>query len=107
MRIRYKYLAPVAFVLLLAASTSAQSASAASSVPSAMLRGTGKVAVVVVGSAAKSVWVTTKFTAKHVAKPVLKTVFLQAAPKLAVFAMKKSPVVMKKLTPTAIKLALL
>ena len=65
------------------------------------------VAVFIVGTAAKSAWVTTKFTAKHVAKPVLKTVFVRALPKMTVYALKKSPVLAKKLTPTAIKLALL
>lgn len=65
------------------------------------------VAVVVVSSAAKAAWVTTKFTAKHVVKPVLKTVFLKALPKITVYALKKAPVIAKKVTPTAIKLALL
>ncbi|MEQ1645061.1 MAG: hypothetical protein ABL959_16545 [Pyrinomonadaceae bacterium] len=65
------------------------------------------VAVFIVGTAAKSAWVTTKFTAKHVVKPMLKTVFVRALPKLTLYALKKSPKIAKKLTPTAIKLALL
>ena len=65
------------------------------------------VAVVIVSSAAKAVWVTTKFTAKHVVKPVLKTVFVKVLPKMTVYALKKSPVIARKLTPTAIKLALM
>ena len=64
-------------------------------------------AVFIVGSAAKSAWVTTKFTAKHVVKPVLKTVFVKALPKMTLYALKKSPTIAKKITPTAIKLALL
>lgn len=65
------------------------------------------VAIFVVGTAAKSAWVTTRFTAKHVVKPVLKTVFVRALPKMTVYALKKSPKIAKKLTPTAMKLALL
>ncbi len=65
------------------------------------------VAVVIVGSAAKAAWVTTKFTAKHVAKPVLKAVFLKAAPKLTLYALKNSPRIAAKVAPTALKLALL
>ena len=65
------------------------------------------VAAFIVGTAAKSAWVTTKFTAKHVVKPVLKTVFIKALPKMTVYALKNSPRIAKKITPTAIKLALL
>ncbi len=65
------------------------------------------VAIFIVGTAAKSAWVTTKFTAKHVVKPVLKTVFIKVLPKMTVYALKKSPKITKKLAPTAIKLALL
>ncbi len=65
------------------------------------------IAVFIVGTAAKSAWVTTKFTAKHVVTPVLKTVFVKALPKMTVYALKKSPTIAKKITPIAIKLALL
>ena len=65
------------------------------------------VAVFIVSTAAKSAWVTTKFTAKHVVKPVLKAVFVKALPKMTLYALKKSPGIAKKLPPTAIKLALL
>jgi len=65
------------------------------------------IAVFIVGTAAKSAWVTTKFTAKHVVKPVLKVVFVKALPKMTLYALKKSPAIAKKITPTAIKLALL
>lgn len=65
------------------------------------------VAVVIVGSAAKAAWVTTKFAAKHVAKPVLKAVFLKAAPKVTMYALNNSPRIAAKVAPTALKLALL
>lgn len=65
------------------------------------------VAVFIVGTAAKSAWVTTKFTAKHVVKPVLKAVFVKALPKMTIYALKNSPKIAKKITPTAVKLALL
>lgn len=70
-------------------------------------KGLGKTGVIVVGSAAKVTWVTTKFAAKHVAKPVAKTVFLKAAPKLVVMGLKTSGTAAKHLTPIAVKLALL
>lgn len=66
-----------------------------------------KVPVVIVGSAAKGAWVTTKFVAGHVAKPVLKGIFLKAAPKMGMFALKRSPGVAKRVVPIAVKLALL
>ncbi|MEJ7624776.1 MAG: hypothetical protein WKF34_12355 [Pyrinomonadaceae bacterium] len=40
--------------------------------------GSSKVAVVVVSSAAKSVWVVTKFSARHIARPVARAVLLRA-----------------------------
>lgn len=78
-----------------------------SSLAGTLARGFGKTTVIVVGSAAEATWVTTKFTANHVAKPVAKTIFVKAIPKLTIFAIKKSPIVAKKLAPTIMKLALL
>lgn len=67
----------------------------------------GKVGVFVVRSVAKGAWATTKFVAKDVAKPVAKTIFLKAAPKLAIYTLKRTPAVAKKALPVAVKLALL
>ena len=83
----------------------AQSGSTASpanenSTASNVLSGTGRVAVIVVGSAAKATWVTTKFAAKHVAKPVA----VKIAPHAAGFVLKKTAIY---LLPIAIKLSLL
>lgn len=54
------------------------------SVGVAVMKGTGKAAVIVVGSAGKVVWGTTKFAAKHFAKPV----FLKLAPAVTSFSLK-------------------
>lgn|GEM_PF-6070529 len=93
-------------LMMLAAAANAQSTwvnDRRTSVPVSMLRGTGTVAVVVVGSAAKASWATTKFTARHVAKPIavsiLKPVVTKAAPKAALFAVKH-------VAPYALKLSL-
>lgn len=72
-----------------------------------VLEGTGKVTFIVVRSAGKAAWGTTKFTAKHVAKPVAKTVLLKAAPKITVFTLKSAGTAGKHLAPIAVKLALL
>ena len=63
-----------------------------------------KVPVIVVGSAAKATWVTTKFTAQHFAKPVAKAVFLEATPAVTKFAVTNS---VKYLLPFAVKLSIL
>jgi len=63
-----------------------------------------KVPVIIVGSAAKATWVTTKFTAKHLAKPVAKAVFVEATPTMTRFAVKNG---VKYLLPYALKLSLL
>lgn len=72
-----------------------------------VLEGTGKATIMVVKTAGKAAWGTTKFTAKHVAKPVAKTVLLKAAPKITVFTLKSAGTAGKHLTPIAVKLALL
>ena len=64
-------------------------------------------AIVVIGSAAKVGWVTTKFAAKHVAKPVAKTLLVKGGPKAAKFMLKSSGFGAKHLLPIAVKLALL
>jgi hypothetical protein len=68
-----------------------------------MLRGSGKVAVIVVESAAKATWATTKFGAKHVVAPLV----LKAAPKLAFQTLKTTGMAAKYLLPFAAKLSLL
>ena len=72
-------------------------------VASTMLRGSAKVAVIVVGSAAKVAWATTKFGAKHIAEPLI----LKAGPKIAMRTLKTSGVAAKYLLPFAVKLSLL
>ncbi|HMM80528.1 MAG TPA: hypothetical protein PKC65_10945 [Pyrinomonadaceae bacterium] len=69
----------------------------------AVLNGAGKVAVVVVKSAAKGTWAVTKFTAKNVAKPIL----FKLLPKAAKFALKGTGLAAKHLLPYAAKLAVL
>jgi hypothetical protein len=66
----------------------------------------GKVAVVVIGSAGKAAWATTKFVAKDLAAPVAKAVFVKAAPKITVYALKQSPKLAAHALPIALKLAL-
>lgn len=74
----------------------------------AVLKGTGKAAVIVVGSAAKAAWKTSKFTVKYVAKPVavavLKPFIVHAAPAASKYALKYSA---KYLLPYVVKLSLL
>ncbi len=67
-------------------------------------RGTGKAAVIVVGSAAKGGWVTTKIVTKHIVAPVAKAVLLKAAPKITVFALKTAGTIAHKAVPAAAKL---
>jgi len=94
-------IAVCACVLAFTFAASAQDAKKSGDSPGVtVLKGTGKAAVIVVGSAGKIVWGTTKFTAKHMAKPIL----LKAAPRVATFVLKKSA---KHLLPMAIKIAAL
>jgi len=71
------------------------------------LRGTGNVAVIIVGSAAKATWVTSKFLVKDVSGSVAKTIFVRAAPAIGVFMLKQSGVLAKKAVPIAIKVGLM
>ncbi|KXK03272.1 MAG: hypothetical protein UZ17_ACD001001079 [Acidobacteria bacterium OLB17] len=82
---------------------SAERASSSAKGGNAILNTTGKVAVVVVRSAAKGVWATTKFTAKNIAKPIL----FKAVPKLAKYSLKGTGLAAKHLLPFAAKLAVL
>jgi hypothetical protein len=106
-----KLLSPIGAILLISVAVSAQGSSTSdnsgSSVAGAVAKGAGKAAVIVVGSAAEAGWVVTKFTAKQVAKPVAKTIFLKAVPKLTVFALRNSSTFVRKLAPQALKIALL
>ena len=49
-----------------------------------------KVPLIIVGSAAKTTWVTTKFTTKYVVAPVAKQIFLEATPAMVKFAAKNA-----------------
>lgn len=75
---------------------------------SSFMDGVGKVGVVVVGSAAKVAWGTTKFIAKDMAVPVatglIKPMATKMAPAAAKFAIKTSA---KYLLPLAVKLSIL
>lgn len=106
-----KLISPLGVTLLFVIAANGQANLSAqkseSSAAGSIARGTGKAAVIVVGSAAEAGWVVTKFTVKQVAKPVAKTIFLKAVPKLAVFALRNASVTAKKLSPTILKLALL
>lgn len=63
----------------------------------------GQVTVVIVKSAAKTAWVTTKFAAKDVAKPIL----FKLLPVVTKYSFKFSGFAVKRLLPHAAKLALL
>lgn len=90
------------------AQTRLRSESTNSNTGTAILRASERAAVIVVGSAAKMTWATTKFVAKDMAKPVFlsvaKPMVTKAAPKMAKFALKKS---YKYLLPLAVKLSVL
>lgn len=100
----FRIIAVCAFLLVFAAAANAQSKP---KVVEKRDRDSSNIAVVIVGSAAKAAWVTTKFVAKDIAKPVAKTVLLKAAPKLTIFALKSAPVIAKRVLPIALKLAVL
>lgn len=92
-------------LLLFSAAANAQSRGEnSSSVAGTVVKGASKTAVVVVGSAVKGTWVVTKFSAKHLVKPVAKTVFLDLAPAAGKFVVRSSA---KRLLPVAIKLSVL
>jgi len=65
----------------------------------------GQIAVIIVGQTAKAGWKATKFTTSEVVKPVLKGIFLKAAPKLTAFGLRLTGRAIKKGLPVAQKLA--
>ena len=76
------------------------------SLASSVAAGTGKVAVVIVGSAAKSAWVTTKFVTKHAVWPVAKTALMTVPKQTAVLGLKTAGYSLKKGIPAAGKVGL-
>lgn len=68
-----------------------------------VLNAAGSVAMIVVRSAGKVAWATTKFTASEIAKPLV----VKVTPMAAKFALKASGVAIKRLLPFALKLAIL
>ena len=75
-----------------------------------MLEIAGKVSVVIIKSAAKTAWATTKFAAKDIAKPILvgivKPLLLKATPQITMFALKLTGNSLKKGIPIATKLGM-
>lgn len=102
-KILIRILTTTALVIAFAAAANAQ----ASSTQPARSGSSRNPAVIVVSSAAKAAWVTTKFVVKDVAKPTAKIIFLKAAPKIALFGLKRTPGAAKRLAPIAVRLALL
>ncbi|MFT3745513.1 MAG: hypothetical protein QM785_14625 [Pyrinomonadaceae bacterium] len=76
------------------------------SLAASVAAGTGKVAVVIVGSAAKSAWVTTKFVTKHAVWPVAKTALMTVPKQTAVLGLKTAGFSLKKGIPAAGKVGL-
>ncbi|HRI02954.1 MAG TPA: hypothetical protein PLL77_04350 [Pyrinomonadaceae bacterium] len=60
--------------------------------------------MIIVGTAGKAAWGTTKFAAKHLLKPAAKTIFLKMTPAVTKFVIKNSA---KHLLPMAVKIAAL
>lgn len=98
------------FAFTAVASAQRSSSSKSDSVISTIANGAGKVTVVVVGSAAKVAWATTKIAAKDVAKPLLvsvaKPLLLKATPAISGYALKLTGQAMKKAVPFAAKLGM-
>lgn len=109
----YKLVIAGVFLLALCATANAQRAAASkradakeTSAGGQLLNLSGKVAVIIVGQTARAAWTTTKFAASDVAKPIAKGIFLKAAPKITVFALKLTGQAMKKGVPVVEKLAI-
>jgi hypothetical protein len=98
------------FAFTAVAAAQKASTSKSDSVISTIANGAGKVTVVVVGSAAKVAWATTKIAAKDVAKPLLvsvaKPLLLKATPAISGYALKLTGQAMKKAVPFAAKLGM-
>ena len=97
-----------AFALSLSIVANAQNSAVAKSDTDSAVRsvltGAGNATFVIVGSAGKVAWSATKFTAKHVVKPIAKTLFVRAAPTAGKFVLKKSA---KYVLPFVAKLSVL
>jgi hypothetical protein len=65
--------------------------------------GTAKAGLIVIGSAAKGTWLTTKFVSGSVVKPLL----LKGTPKAAKIMLKSGGFGVKRLLPLAVKFGLL
>ncbi len=76
------------------------------SIAGTVISGTGKVAVVIVGNAARSAWVTTKFVTKHAVWPVAKTALVKIPQKTAMMGLKTAGFSLKKGIPAAGKVGL-
>lgn len=76
------------------------------SVAGTILKGSGKVAVIVVGSAGQAAWVTTKFIGKNVAWPAAKTILLKAPQKMVTIGLKTAGFSLRKGIPIAGKVGL-
>jgi hypothetical protein len=104
----FKALCVAAFVCLACICANAQDASTTANKPpssgSSAAATAAKVPLVIVGSAAKGTWVTTKFTTKYLVAPVAKEVFLEVTPAVAKFAAKNA---LKYVLPIAAKWAIL
>lgn len=106
MKIIPKVVAAMCALMLLSCACYSQSRSLPrdNSTISTVATGAGKAAVIVVGSAAKLAWGTTKVAGKYVIKPAARIVFTKAAPAIGKFAIRKSA---KYLLPMAMKLSVL
>ncbi len=76
-------------------------------IASSVLKTTGKVPIVIVGSAAKAGWAVTKFTATRVAAPMAKTLIVKGTPKAAQLMLKTTEFGIKRALPLVVKLSLL
>ena len=76
------------------------------SMAATLLKGTSKVAAIVVGSASQAAWVTTKFIGKNVAWPAAKTLVLKSPQKAVVLGLKTAGFSLRKGIPMAGKVGL-
>jgi len=100
-------LCTIVFIFTYSANGQEIAKSRSSSALSQVANGAGKVTVIVLGSAAKFAWGTTRFAAKNAAMPLAKSVvkplLFKLTPKLTVFALKLSGKTVKKAVPVATK----
>src|SRR3569832_18700 len=88
MKTSIKYLLPVCALLALSTAALSQKPANFKNDDRRADNGGRNPALVIVGSAAKGTWAVTAFTAKTIAKPVAKTVFLKVTPAVTKFALK-------------------